>query len=244
MAPRFLGAPNGDLPMKPRIFSKLPLPLIAAVLTAASASAQDKKGTNLSDSVAIPAAPTPAEQLVLGYRLADYARTTKDARAMIVAARMVDSITVKEGTDRGKLEGAGKGGGEARPISAAGLFAEAKQFANGDADILAEIEKAQAESSRSAMRGAIRTVQFVPAQTTWTVNLAWRGGEPMVIGMRRDTATPVDLKIYDENGNLVCQDMSHNVTLYCRVNPIWSGAFSIQGINHGDVGTGIAMVTN
>ena len=43
---------------------------------------------------------------------------------------------------------------------------------------------------------------------------------------------------------MVCQYMSTNVTLYCRVNPIWSGPFSVQAINHGDVGTGIALVTN
>lgn len=236
--------------MKPRRSMKLALPLIIAALTTASASAaataQDKKGSNLSDSAPASGAATPAEQLVLGYRLADYARTVKDARAMTVAARIVDRITIKQGSDQGKLDGKGAAGASTavKPPAGSSLFAEARQFAAGDAQLLAEIDAAQAEASRGCACGAISITQYVPGGMTWTVRFAARGGDPLVIGARRDSATPVDLKIYDENGNLVCQDMSHNVTMYCRVNPIWSGPFSAQAINHGEAGTGIAMVTN
>jgi hypothetical protein len=224
---------------------KMAMALVAASMIAAPSIAQDKKGTNVGDKD-VPATESSkaVDTLALGYRLADYARTNKDARAMIVAAKMVDSITVKEGTDKGKIEGTGKGTGEAKTTTSGDLFAEAKSFANGDADILAAVEAAQAETSRGVVGGAIQTVQYVPGATTWTVRFSARGGEPLVVGARRDSATPVDLKVFDENGNLVCQDMSHNVTLYCRVNPIWTGAFSVQAINHGGAGTGIALVTN
>jgi hypothetical protein len=236
--------------MKPRSYSKLALPLIFALLATASASAQDKKGSNLSDTATVPGSATPAEQLVLGYRLADYARTMKDARAMTVAARIVDGVPVKESADKGKLEGkrGSKGArtGPAKTVSAGDLFAEARQFAAGDTAILAEIEAAQAEASRGALGagGAIALSQYVPGQSTWTVRFAARGGEPLVIAAQRDTATSVDLKIFDENGNLVCQDMAHNVTMYCRINPIWAGPFSAQAINHGEIGTSMRMVTN
>lgn len=228
-----------------KLNKKMALALVAASMIAAPSIAQDKKGTNLGDKD-VPATDSSkaVDTLALGYRLADYARTNKDARAMIVAAKMVDSITVKEGTDKGKIEGTGKGTGTAKAATAADLFAEAKSLANGDADILAAVEAAQAETSKGVVGGAIRTVQYVPGQTTWTVRFTARGGEPLVVGARRDSATPVDLKVFDENGNLVCQDMSHNVTLYCRVNPIWTGAFSVQAINHGAGGTGMALLTN
>jgi len=228
-----------------KVNNKMALALLAASVLAAPSMAQDKTGTNMGDKD-VPATESSkaVDTLTLGYRLADYARTTKDARAMIVAAKMVDSVTVKEGTDKGSIEGTGKGTGEAKPITSASLFAEAKTLAAGDPDILEAVEAAQAEASRGVVGGAISTVRYVPANTTWSVRFAARGGEPLVVGVRRDTATPVDLKVYDENGNLVCQDMSHNVSLYCRVNPIWTGAFSVQAINHGGMGTGIALVTN
>lgn len=228
-----------------KLNKKMALALVAASMIAAPSIAQDKKGTNLGDKD-VPATESSkaVDQLALGYRLADYARTTKDARAMLVAAKMVAAVTVKEGTDKGKIEGKGKGTGEAKMAKAADLYAEAKQLANGDAETLAAIDEAQQEASRGAVGGAIGLTQYVPGGTTWTVRFSARGGEPLVVGARRDSATPVDLKVYDENGNLVCQDMSHNVTLYCRVNPIWTGPFSVQAINHGDSGTGMALLTN
>ena len=210
---------------------KMAMALVAASMLASPSIAQDKKGTNLSEKEAAATDSSKAvDTLALGYRLADYARTTKDARAMIVAAKMVDSVTVKEGTDKGKIEGTGKGTGTAKVTTSADLFAEAKTLAGGDADIVAAVEAAQAETSKGV--------------TTWTVRFAARGGEPLVVGVRRDSSTPLGLKIFDENGNLVCQDMSGNVTLYCRVNPIWTGPFSVQAINYGGYGTGVALVTN
>jgi hypothetical protein len=224
---------------------KMAMALVAASMLASPAIAQDKKGTNLGDKE-VPATESSkaVDTLALGYRLADYARTAKDARAMIVAAKMVDSVTVKEGTDKGSIEGTGKGTGTAKVTTSADLFAEAKTLAGGDADIVAAVEAAQAETSKGVVGGAIRTVQYVPGNTTWTVRFAARGGEPLVVGLRRDSATPLALKIFDENGNLVCQDMSGNVTLYCRVNPIWTGPFSVRAINYGGYGTGVALVTN
>jgi hypothetical protein len=224
---------------------KAALALVAASMMASPALAQDKSGTNLSEKEAAATDSSKAvDTLALGYRLADYARTNKDARAMIVAARLVDSVSVKEGTDKGKIEGTGKGTGEAKSVSATDLFTEAKELAAGDQDLLEAVEAAEAERSKGVATGAIRTVQYVPGQTMWTVRFVARGGEPLVVGARRDSATPVALRIRDENGNLVCQDLSGNVTLYCRVNPIWTGPFSVQLSNVGAYGTGIALVTN
>jgi hypothetical protein len=225
--------------------NKIAMAALAAAVLASPSIAQDKKGTNLSDKEAPATASSKSvDTLALGYRLAEYARTTGDARAMVQAAKMVASVTVKEGTDKGKIEGTGKGTGEAKVVTGADLFKEAATLAKGNADLLKLIAAEQSAATRGVQGGAIRTVQYVPAQTVWTVRFSARGGEPLVVGARRDSATPVSMKIYDENGYLVCQDMSGNVTLYCRVNPIWSGPFSVQVTNHGSYGTGMALVTN
>lgn len=224
------------------LLSALPLALLA--FAAAPAAAQDKSGTNRADTPPASIRQTGADTLTLGYRLVDHARTTKDARAMIVAARIVESVAVRDGTDKGRIEGVDQGTGEAKAVTAAELFAEARQMADGDADIIAAIEEAQAEASRGVPIPAFRTVQYVPEKTTWTVRFNARGGEPLVVGARRDTAVPVDMKVYDENGHLVCQDVSRNVTMYCRIEPIWTGVFSVRLTNHGEQGTGLALVTN
>lgn len=236
--------------MNPHAITRIALPLMFVAMTAGSAAAQQKPATHpTDDKVAETLASNGADMMALGYRLADYARATQDPRAMIVAARIVDRVTVSEGTDKGKLESIGKGGGEttgtAKALTASDLFGEAKQLANGDPDLLAQIEASQAEASRGvACCTGIRTVQFVPASTTWTVRFFARGGEAFVVGARRDTAVRVVLRVFDENGGLMCEDRSGNVTLYCRSKLPWSGPVAIQLINFGDKGTGLALVAS
>lgn len=219
----------------------------AALTLSVGAGAQDKKGTNFSDkAVEADADGKAVEQLTLGYKLAEYARSSGDAKAMIVAAKMVSAIPVKEGTDKGEIKGAGAketGKVEAAPTGSA-LFAEARTLAKGDQDILDEIKDAQGAESKGVTGGAIGTSQYVPGQTVWTVRFTANGGEPLIVGTKRYSYADVDLKIYDENGNLVCQDLSHDQVLACRVNPIWTGAFSVQVVNHGSTGSSVALVTN
>ncbi|WP_066661136.1 MULTISPECIES: hypothetical protein [unclassified Sphingomonas] len=227
-------------------------PIVAAMLAASisvagTTAAQTREGADSAPKL-LPDTDNSkaAEALLLGYRLADFARATKDARAMIVAAKIVDAAPVKEGADKGSLDRAAKAEVTPKPVTGADLFAEASRLAAGDADLMAEIEAARAEASKGVpcMCHTLRMVQYVPGKTTWTVRTSFRGGEPKVIGMRRDSATPLALKIFDENGSLMCQDMSGNVTLYCRINPIWTGPFVIQAINYGEQGTGVALVTS
>lgn len=233
-----------------KVNKKLAVALLGvSALAAPLFAAQDvqKTGKNLSDKeAAATASSKQVEQVTLGYRLAEYARAEKDAGAMLVAARMVDAVSLKQGTDKGalKAQGTQSGQGTAEAVTGDSLFAEAKTLAGGDQDMLATIEKAEAAKSKGVDGGAISLAQYVPSNTVWTVGFQARGGEPLLVGTRRDSGTAMDLKVFDENGNLVCEDMSHAVVLGCRVNPIWTGRFTVQVINHGPVGSGVAMVSN
>ncbi len=227
--------------MTVQILAKLALALAAAMLTALPATAQ-KKGANLSDTMA---APTPAgqavETLALAYQLADHARATRDPRAMIVAARMIATAPVVARAS---------GQVDASVPTAQQLFTEAATLAAGDVDLLADIEMARAEQSKGAGCAgsgagcALSTVYFLQAGLSWKVRIAARGGVPLIIGVRRAEKTSMELRIFDENGNLVCQDLSQKQTLYCRVSPIWSGPFDIAVQNSGDADTRVVMVTN
>ncbi|QDX26209.1 hypothetical protein FPZ54_09375 [Sphingomonas suaedae] len=225
--------------MRNTVPARLVLAIAATALSALPAGAMQDKRVNLSDNMgeATPAAQA-VETLALGYRLADHARSARDARAMIVAARMLASAPVDSGERLSAPD---------FDPAAQALFTEAATLAAGDAELRREVEGARAEESRGTickLHCAIRNVHFVPAGTNWRVRFAARGGEPLVVGVRRDSATGMDLKIYDENDNLVCQDLSQNVTLYCRVTPIWSGPFFAVVTNHGERDVRVAMVAN
>lgn len=225
--------------MRNKVPARLLLAIAATALSAFPVGATQTKRANLSESTgaATPAAKA-VDALTLAYRLADHARSKRDSRAMIVAARMIASTPVASG---GAVPQPGP------DASAQDLFAEAAQFAAGDAALLAEVEAARAEQSKGVLCGPrcpIRTVHFVPAGTSWRVGFSARSGESFVVGVRRDAATGMDLKVYDENAHLICRDLSQNPTLYCRVTPIWTGPISVVVMNHGARGVRVAMVTN
>ncbi|MFL9841096.1 hypothetical protein ABS767_08995 [Sphingomonas sp. ST-64] len=219
--------------------ASLMLALAATALSALPAGAMQAKRANLSDTmIAMTPAGEAVEALALAYRLADHAREAGDARAMIVAARMIASVPLAPSAQTASAS---------PDLTAQSLFAEAARLAAGDAGLLSEIEAARVAESRGTickLSCAIRTVHMLPAGTSWRVRFAARGGEPLVIGVRREGATGMDLKIFDENENLVCQDLSQKATLYCRVNPIWSGPFFAVVVNHGGRDVQVAMVTN
>ncbi|MDK2769063.1 MAG: hypothetical protein KYX69_15245 [Sphingomonas sp.] len=229
--------------MRNTVPARLLLAIAATALGVLPVGATQTGRANLSEATGrVTPAAEAVDALTLAYRLADHARSMRDSRAMIVAARMIASIPVASGV----------ASGEATPQpgsdpSAQDLFAEAAQFAAGDAALLAEVETARAEQSKGVLCGPrcpIRTIHSVPAGTSWRVSFSARGGESFVVGVRRDAATGMDLKVYDENANLICHDLSQNPTLYCRVTPIWTGPVSVVVTNHGARGAGVAMVTN
>lgn len=228
------------------------LMLVAGLCVVAGAAsplaAQEKKGSNAADAATtLSESGKAVEQIALAYKLADYARSQKDGHAMLLAANMVSKVTIKPGTETGKVEGAGAASaaaGTAKVKSASDLYAEARTLAAGNQDLLDEIQAAQSSASKGAVGGAIGVARYVPSNTVWSLRFAARGGEPLLVGVERDSPTPIDLKVYDENNNLLCQDNSHSVFMTCRVTPAWTGPFRIDVVNHGASGSGIALLTN
>lgn len=220
----------------------------ATVLASAPVVAQDKSGTNLTEEPGeISASGMMVEKAALGYRLAEYARANEDAQAMLVAARILKGIALRDSDNKGEIVAAGSAGtagDDGTMLTADTLLDEAATLAADDDDLLEMIEDTRAAETRGAVGGPIGLRRWVPSATAWNVDFTGRGGEPLLVAAQRDSATPVDLKIFDENGNLVCQDMSHNVVLRCRVDPAWTGPFRVQLINHGGAGSGVQLLTN
>ncbi|MXP09890.1 hypothetical protein [Pseudoblastomonas halimionae] len=221
----------------------------ASVLASAPVVAQDKSGTNKSETeLELTDSGKMVEKAALGYRLAEYARANEDGQAMLVAARILKGVSLRDSDNKGEMVATGSGkadtGEDGAMVTADTLLDEAATFAADDDDLLDMIEETRAAENRGAVGGAIGLRRWVPSATAWNVDFSARGGEPLVIAAQRDSGTPVDLQVYDENGYLVCQDMSHNVVLKCRVDPAWTGPFRVKLSNHGGIGTGVQLVTN
>jgi len=55
-----------------------------------------------------------------------------------------------------------------------------------------------------------------------------RDVEYTIIGVCDKECGDVDIRLYDENNNLVDEDVSANMTPTVRVNPQWTGRFTVQ----------------
>jgi hypothetical protein len=69
------------------------------------------------------------------------------------------------------------------------------------------------------------------ASVDYTVNL-W-GGEATVIRLSGDGDSDLDLLVFDENGNLIAEDLSYSDQAMAIVEPRWTGQFTVRVINAG-----------
>src|SRR5690606_20566027 len=147
------------------------------------------------------------DQLVTAARLAEWGRRAGDPAALIVAARIIAEVPLRQVELGGRMEG-GQPSERAEPAgpSGAALLEEARRQSGGDPGVLAEIGAAQAlllaaralaqgdprilgrigEAEAAAARGVvnsafgrgpIQAVRDIEAQATYWFELNARGGE-------------------------------------------------------------------
>lgn len=59
------------------------------------------------------------------------------------------------------------------------------------------------------------------------------GGVRASVVISGDGTSDLDLYIYDQNGNLVCQSISNGDDEFCSWSPVWTGPFIIKVKNRG-----------
>lgn len=234
---------------RPLIRLSLAVALLAA--SAAAAPAQDARGANRSEA-RVESSPEArgVDQLVLAARLADWGRRRGDARALILAARIAAETPVRAVG----LEGRSEGGRpserpEALDPTPAGLLQAARGFAEGDADLLAEIAAVEAAQARGVVssafgRGPIVAVRDIEAQATYWFEIEARGGEVLRVAAIGDGDTDIDLIVRDEFGATVCADTAYDHYPVCTLAPAFDGRFRVDIINHGRVWTRTQILSN
>lgn len=187
---------------------------------------------------------------VTAARVADYGRRFRDAAAMILAARLLSQVAV-EPVD---LQGTADGGipsdrGAPHELEPLALLEQARDFAEGDADTLADIAEAEAAARRGVVRsafgrGPIYAVRDVGAMATYRFHLSARAGEMLRVSAIGDGDTDIDLVIRDEAGAVVCEDRAYDHYPVCTLAPDGDRRFRVDIINHGRVWTRVRILSN
>lgn len=156
---------------------------------------------------------------------------------MIVAARML-----------GEIPFTGQAGDDAA-FTPAGLFAEAKTMARGDAALLLQITVAQATGTRGVTasafgKGLVRSVQTVNPRAAYQFSVQANGGEPLRVGAIGDMGTSLLIRIQDVAGKTVCLDDQGDYGPVCQLTPRAAARYRINIVNKSAVKSRAVILSN
>jgi hypothetical protein len=201
-------------------------------LTAGPAGSQDRPATPASAEAEARSITT----VVTAAEVADWARARRDARAMIVAARML-------GEFRPRAES-----GEPAFLTQAVLLAEAETFAGGDRALLDEISRIRSplKGVRASPFGAgpIVVVRRLRARETYSFAIEPRRNEVLRVAAIGDGDTNIDLALRDASGAVICADSSLDHYPVCTVPRPQGGTIRVEIVNRGEVWSRVQILTN
>lgn len=127
------------------------------------------------------------------------------------------------------------------------VLADAKKFAIGDPNLLALIDKIDAEAKgahRGSVNGPSRHYDAVDGKSTDTYNISFIANELAEILVSGDGDTDLDLYVYDSNGNMIVSDSDYTDDCYVRWVPKWTGRFTVKIVNRGPIYNRYVILTN
>ncbi len=188
-----------------------------------------------------PMVPSPeaagVSQLVTAAGLADWGRAHQDPGALIMAARIVGEVPLRNQGDQLPF------------LTFDSLLTEAEEMAAGQPAYLAAIEQLRGQVTRGVVsspfgRGPIATVKDVRARETFGFDVDARGGEILRIAAIGDGDTNIDLIVRDAEGRLLCQDGFGDHYPVCTLMPQLAGKVRVSVVNRGAIWTKVQILSN
>ncbi|WP_374436638.1 hypothetical protein [Tabrizicola sp.] len=130
------------------------------------------------------------------------------------------------------------------PATAEVMFAKAKELAADDEAVLGLIDDAMAEGSRGRIGGSVEWLSRLPSGQTDVWEIPFYGNSYAEVAIVGDGDANLDVAVTDENGNVICYDVSWSDKLYCDWTPAWDGYFYVTVQNMGGSRNSYYLLTN
>ena len=188
------------------------------------------------DAVMTPAA-RGVTQVLTAAELAAWGRDRSDAGALIMAARLLAEVPVRQSD------------GETPFLTPTSLLDEAAAMAGDNPGVVDAIDRLRdplTRGVRSSMFGAgpVLTVKSLQARERWAFDVEARGGEILRVAAIGDGDTNIDLVVRDARGAVVCRDGFGDHYPVCTVSPRAGGQMRVDIVNRGDVWTKVQVLSN
>jgi hypothetical protein len=219
----------------------------ALVALSAPAIAEDKTGTNVTTEGT--GEPGGTATLALAYELYDLGVASGDALTVLTAAKLAASVATEAGgevkkTTEGTAAADDAEGDAAAPPKADEMFAMALELAGEDEALKGLIADAQVEGTRGAIGGAQLWESKLPKGMYDVYEIAFYGNSYAEVAVVGDGDANLDILITDENGNVICYDVSPSDQVYCDWVPAWDGYFYVTVENTGNSRNTYYLLTN
>jgi hypothetical protein len=107
-----------------------------------------------------------------------------------------------------------------------------------------ETDQSFAAAAMGGVFGPVFDCDRLPARSVVTYTILFRAGELAEVFVSGDGDTDLDLRIYDESGNLIDEDTGLSDDCHAAWTPRWTGEFTVQIVNLGSVYNEYCMSTN
>lgn len=135
-------------------------------------------------------------------------------------------------------------GAAGAPPTAAEMFARATELAGDDEALKEIIADAEAETSRGRIGGAVSWLSRLNAGRMDIWEVPFYGNSYAEVAIIGDGDANLDMVITDENGNVICYDVSPSDQVHCDFVPAWDGYFYIAVENTGRSRNSYYLMTN
>ena len=188
---------------------------------------------------------TPIHELTLAQQLAIYGVENQDAMSLIVAAQIMDKYLLSD-SDVQPREGQGEVAEGTTPMitGVADILAAARTLAGDRQDLVAMIDDVEASGARGSVYGEGSYEDFIGPYDSIAYDEGFFGSEQAIVTLNGWDDTDLDLYVYDEYGNLICEGASYTSSEYCEWTPRWTGNFTIVVYNNGGIENTYSLWTN
>ncbi len=188
------------------------------------------------DAVLTPAA-RGVTQVLTAAELAAWGRDRGDAGALIMAARLMAEVPLRQAA------------GETPFMTATSLLDEAAALAGDNVGLIDAIDRLRDPLTRGVRSsafgtGPVLTVKSLQARESWAFDVEARGGEILRVAAIGDGDTNIDLTVRDARGAVLCRDGFGDHYPVCTVSPRAGGQMQVDIVNRGDVWTKVQVLSN
>lgn len=193
--------------------------------------------TARQDDAVISPAARGVTQVLTAAELAAWGRDRSDAGALIMAARLLAEVPVRQAD------------GETPFLTATSLLDEAAAMAGDNTGLIDAIDRLRDPLTRGVRSsafgtGPVLTVKSLQARESWAFDVEARGGEILRVAAIGDGDTNIDLIVRDARGAVVCRDGFGDHYPVCTISPRAGGQMQVDIVNRGDVWTKVQVLSN